>query len=527
MTDLDAILKRIGNLDEKGLSQLIEESDKFIAREGFSYWQPNPGFQTEAYYCGADEIGVGGEAGPGKTQLLIGLSLNKHKRSVIIRRTNKEGHALIDDFEKVLGFKPKLDKHDAFRLKGKKIRIGGCQNEDDKQKYKGDPYDLIGFDQVEDFTESQYLFIKQWNRSDDPKIKCHTIATINPPTEPSGLWVLRRWGPWLDPHHPRPARSGEIRWYTTINGEDTEVDGEGPHEVDGESVMAKSRTFIRGRLKENYALMRTGYSATTAASPEKYRAAYHEGDFESSLADVPNQVCPTSWVRAAVQRRGTHHPDIPMCAIGVDASGGGSDPMVIAMRYDGWYAELVEVKGKDIPQERAGKYCAGIVTSYRRDQAIVMVDMGGGYGGSLYEQLHENEIEVQAYKGAERSTARTKEGLLGFANKRTEVYWKFREALDPTQPEGSPIMLPDDPLLIADLCAPVFMEDRKLLQLEDKQQVIERLGRSTDRGDAVVMAWAAGPRYVQGGVALERLNRYRIRGRRPEVLMGRGKYNRR
>src|SRR4051812_13855711 len=45
---------------------------------------------------------------------------------------------------------------------------------------------------------------------------------------------------------------------------------------------------------------------------------------------------------------------------------------------------------------------------------------------------------------------------LGFANKRAEVWWKFREALDPDQPDGSAIALPPDPELRADLCAPTW-----------------------------------------------------------------------
>src|SRR6478752_6567613 len=52
------------------------------------------------------------------------------------------------------------------------------------------------------------------------------------------------WGPWLDRTHPNPAKPGELRWFTTINGEDREVDGPGPHMIDGQPVMARSRTFI-------------------------------------------------------------------------------------------------------------------------------------------------------------------------------------------------------------------------------------------------------------------------------------------
>jgi hypothetical protein len=46
--------------------------------------------------------------------------------------------------------------------------------------------------------------------------------------EAEGLWVIKHWAPWLDPLHPRPARPGELRWFTTgPDGEDIEVDGRG------------------------------------------------------------------------------------------------------------------------------------------------------------------------------------------------------------------------------------------------------------------------------------------------------------
>jgi hypothetical protein len=40
------------------------------------------------------------------------------------------------------------------------------------------------------------------------------------------------------------------------NGEDREVDGPGPHMIDGEAVYARSRTFIRATLSDNPDLAR-------------------------------------------------------------------------------------------------------------------------------------------------------------------------------------------------------------------------------------------------------------------------------
>lgn len=486
-------------------------------------WLPNPGPQTEAYFCEADELLYGGEPGGGKSDLAIGLSLTAHRRSLVLRRTNAEATKLFDRYEEIIGHTQGKNEQKGWRLGGRIIDIGGCQLEEDKQKRKGVPHDLKAFDELPDFTRSQFSFIKTWNRSTDPNQRCRVVATANPPTNPNGVWVIEYWGPWLDPGHPRPAKSGELRWYLVKeDGTEEEVEGPGPYRVGGKMVRARSRTFIRSRLQDNPDLAQTDYSNVLAAATGEVRGLA-SGDFESALGDVPNQCIPTQWVRLAM-REWEPKPQVgvPMCAIGVDASGGGDDPMMLAIRYDGWYAPLVEIPGKSIPIERAGKFGAGLVVSYRRDDAVVIVDMGGGYGGSIYEQLHENKIDAQMFKGAEGSVRRTEDKQYAFKNRRTEAYWRFREALDPSRPGGSPIRLPDDLALLAELTAPTFFEDRKVIELEPKDKVKQRLGRSPDRSDAVVMAWSAGGKIDSHYGVWQEDARARFRGgARPEVIRGR------
>ena len=490
---------------------------------------PNPGPQTDAYFSEADELLFGGEAGGGKSDLIIGLSLTEHDRSLVLRRTNKEAEKLFDRYAEILdGDRTGFNSQKGIVRDGRIIDIGGCQLETDKQKRKGIAHSLKAFDELVDFSETQYTFIIAWNRSSNPNQRCRAVATTNPPTRPEGMWVVRRWAPWLDPKHPNPAKDGELRWFTTINKVDTEVDGRGPHIVNGKEVYAKSRTFIRSKLADNPDLTRTEqYAATLDALPEELREAYREGRFDAGLKDAPMQAIPTAWIRDAMARW-TEKPmlGVPMCGMGVDCTGGGDDPMVISCRYDGWFDNLAVIPGRDIPPERVGKVSAGHVISYRRNKAIVVVDMGGGYGGALYETLKDNEIAAVPHKGAEATPKRTKDGQFRFYNKRSEVIWKFREALDPDQVGGSPIALPPDPILMADLAAPAFwvakVDGMAALQIEPKEKVCARIGRSTDRGDAVVMAWSAGPTYITDGDdwarKLEQEQGHTM-GRRPEVVM--------
>lgn len=522
MSALDEYLQRLGALPPEQLRQV--EQDALEATKSH-VWVPNPGPQTAAYFSEADELLFGGEAGGGKSDLGIGLSLTAHHRSLVLRRTNKEAEKLFDRYEEILKTDQGKNSQKGWRYKGRIIDIGGCQLESDKQKRKGIAHDLKFFDELVDFTESQYLFITTWTRSNIEGQRCRIVATTNPPTTPEGMWVVKRWAAWLDPNHPKPAKDGELRWYTTIDGKDTEVDGPGPHDVGGRQVMAKSRTFIRSKLSDNPDLTRTDdYRRTLDALPEELRAAYAEGRFDATLKDQPFQCIPTEWIRAAMERW-TPKPQrgIPMCGMGVDCSGGGADPMVTAMRYDGWYAPLIVTEGASIPKDRPGKYAAGVVVSYRADNCPVTVDMGGGYGGPLFETLRDNNVEVYGHKGAEAATGRTRDGQLGFWNLRSQVIWRFREALDPGQPGGSPIALPADQELLADLAAPTWKITPRGIQVEPKEDVVERLRRSTNKGDAVVLAWMKGPTHVTDGeawraAAAERSNWY---GRRPQVVMSR------
>jgi hypothetical protein len=512
MSQLAEILEALAALPEKDRQAVTREA---IEATKDMVWCPNPGPQTEAFYCEADELFYGGQAGGGKTGLEVGLALTEHKRSLLLRRTNKEADGLVKAIEEVVGHRNGYNSQkNSWRIGERIIDMGGCQLEEDRQKYKGDPHDLIAFDEVSDFTETQYTFIIGWNRSVIPGQRCRIVAAGNPPTRPEGLWVLKRWAAWLDPKHPKPAKPGELRWYTTDeSGREIEVDGPGPHLIGGEEVVARSRTFIPARLSDNPDLASTNYGAVLAALPAELRAAYRDGRFDAGLEDDPWQAIPTDWVLQAQERWGKVPPvGVPMCAIGVDVAQGGTDSTVLAQRHDGWFAPLHSVPGAQTP---GGTDVAGIVIARRRDNAKVVIDIGGGWGGDAYAHLKANGVDVDSYMGVKKSLRRTIDNQLTFTNVRTEAYWRLREALNPDQEGGSPIMLPDDRELLADLTAPTYSVKGGGLALEPKEDLIKRIGRSPDKGDAVVMAWFSGPKMAS------HYQQWKQRSAPPVVNMGR------
>src|SRR5690242_12665456 len=140
MQVLDDIIERVQGLPEPKRKAIKAEALKMT---GTMAWVPNPGPQTDAYFSEADETLYGGEAGGGKTDLLIGLSLTCHKKSLLLRRTNAEADKLIDRYVELLGSRVGWNgQENVWRLSGRTIDIGGCQHEDDKQKRKGIAHDL-------------------------------------------------------------------------------------------------------------------------------------------------------------------------------------------------------------------------------------------------------------------------------------------------------------------------------------------------------------------------------------------------
>jgi hypothetical protein len=144
--------------------------------------------------------------------------------------------------------------------------------------------------------------------------------------------------------------------------------------------------------------------------------------------------------------------------------------------------------------------------------------MGGGYGGAAKEHLEANRIHVVPFKGTHKPTGTSKFDGLKFKNARTQAYWRLREALDPTQRGGSSIALPDDPELVSDLTAIHFTTERGPIEITNKEEVKDLLGRSPDKGDAVVMSWFAGFKSLGGpkewATHMHGLNRHN----RPEVI---------
>lgn len=229
------------------------------------------------------------------------------------------------------------------------------------------------------------------------------------------------------------------------------------------------------------------------------------GDFDAGTDDDPWQVIPTAWVDAAMKRWKPYEEltdKLPMDSLGVDVARGGRDETIIMPRHGYWFGECVVYPGTETPD---GPTTAGLIIQNRRNQCPVHID-SVGWGASPLDFLTSNGVHVVGLNGASKALGFTKNGTkLAFRNRRSELWWRMREALDPEN--GMYISLPNDSRLRADLTMPKWELTPTGIAVQSKEKLIKDLGRSPDRGDAACYALVStkprdmkrGPKRVTGG----------------------------
>lgn len=451
-------------------------------------WLPQSKPQWQALLTRADEVFYGGAAGGGKSDLLLGMAIECHEHSAIFRRVYPNLTGLMRRAREIIhhpDWENKSDKIWNFP-DGRTIEFGAVQYEDDKRNWQGRPHDLKAFDEITEFSESQYVFICGWNRSTNPGQRVRVMCTGNPPIDDAGSWVIQRWAAWLDDKHPNPARPGELRWYATVQGKEREFPNGTPVEIEGETIYPHSRTFIPARLEDNIYLTRdTHYRSVIQSMPEPLRSMLLYGDFHAAKAPNPFQVIPTEWIRAA-QRRWMERekPKTPLTEVGIDAARGGNDFMTLARRYDNYFPPVKKWPGAQVPD---GPTAATYVHSElgREIPGVINVDVIG-VGSSTFDHIKPLYPNVVAVNVADGSDYRDKSGRLKMRNLRAELIWRMRDALDPMG--GDDLALPNDPEVLADLCAFTYQITPSGVLIEDKEAIKERIGRSPDVGEAILMA---------------------------------------
>lgn len=472
----------------------LAQVDRLLSRMT-PVWSPDPDNEPQslAYLSTADVLGFGGAAGGGKSELALGKALTQHRRTQIFRREGTELGGLIDRVAEILGHRRGLGgKPPIWRRPTptcELIEFCSVPHPGDEVKYQGRPKDFLVFDEAANFLEMVVRFVMGWVRTTDVDQRTQTLLTFNPPTTAEGRWVLTYFGPWLDKKHHHPAKPGELRWYAMVDGKEIECESSAPFEHEDTVVKPMSRTFFPSRVTNNKFLARTNYISQLEMLPEPLRSQMRHGDFVAGVEDDPYQVIPTAWIEAAQGRWQKLSVKPPMDSIGCDVAMGGRDNTALARRHGFWFDEPILYTGH---QSKDGPTIAGWCIAAQRDQAVIHIDLLG-VGAEPYGHLMQSNTQTVGVVFGETTHETTAGGRMGFVNVRALLWWRAREMLDPNANNG--IALPPDKLVLPDLAAPRWHPVGGKIQVESRDDIVKRIGRSPDVGTAIILAMLMTPKY--------------------------------
>lgn len=455
-------------------------------------WQPDPrnAPQCLAYELASqvDEMGYGGQAGGGKSDLALGLAGTIFHRSLILRKEFPNLRRLIERGNEIYPEYFVGNPKNEWRFEGRIITLGSVQHEKDWSKYQGWDSELLAVDEAAEAHEMAIRKISGWVRSSKGR---HTLLLLlfNPPTTPEGQWIVKKFAPWIDPEYPgTPAKSGEIRYFVQVDDTDEiEVQSAAPYIHNGKEYLPIRRTFIKASRFDN-PYLNAEYERRLNALPEPLRTQVRDGDFTVGMQDDRWQVIPTSWVLAAQERwKNTSKPAVALRAVGVDVAHGGADRTSIAKLYGTWFDEIISYPGVETP--RGADTANLVLQAMGNENAVIGID-AVGYGASAAEYLEDApNLRIMKINAGSGSDALDKSGKFAFANLRAEMIWKFREALDPENEEN--ICLPPSRRLRVQLCSMRYQLRSGKYFIEPKEDIRDRTGESPDDAESIIHGWHA------------------------------------
>lgn len=283
---------------------------------------PNPA-QARAHATEVDELLYGGAAGGGKTDYLIAEALAvclefPGAQVAIFRRTYPQlaelggiQYRLLDRLPQ-----PQVGRYNGqdrvWHLRnGSRIRLAYVARDADVTKFQGAEWALVAVDQVEQFTEFQYLYLLHRlrvsgdlaARMDAAGYRPKAICSANPGGVGHG-WVKRRW---IDPF---PAGGVVFRPAPTVD-----------------EPEPGTRVFIPARLEDNEHNVDASYRRRLEALPDDERRAMLYGDwnvykgqrfpgFRTGIHVVDPEDVPLKIARGVPRAIGIDYGlDAPFCAL--------------------------------------------------------------------------------------------------------------------------------------------------------------------------------------------------------------------
>lgn len=338
-----------------------------------------------------------------------------------------------------------------------KIRYGGLGDDpEDWRKLMSGEYGWIALDQAEEFTENEFLMLATRLRLKVPRR--FFLLTCNP----TQGWLKKRFIEQSLPDH----------------------------------------VFIQALPQDNIKNLPPDYiEKMRQILPPSLQKAYLEGDW--AAIQEPDEVFPYLKVYEAFHR---HLEPTPPVELGVDVARQGDDRTAIALRRGPKLELLGSYKGFDT-MRTCGEIWHLIrevvvpQAGYAAFNIVIKVD-ADGLGAGVVDRLQE-EVPLKEEWLKERlrsiipglslepkisvievhSAARPRDPSK-FKNLRAELYWEFREALDQIE-----IKAPSE--IISQFVSIKYkINSAGQIEIEPKEQIKKRLGRSPDEAEALIYAMA-------------------------------------
>lgn len=237
-------------------------------------------FEKQMLFCAVDDLEVmfGGAAGGGKSDALLMAGLmyhdQPHYRSLILRRRGTDlvkSGAILDRanswFSRMSGCHWRGGEKKWIFPSGATMQFGSMNNEIDKHSFDGSEFHYIGFDELGEFTPTQYLWMFSRLRKimDDP-----IPLRMRGATNPGGVSHHFLRDRFMTMEYARAFLAGEC--------EPAEVRDIRHHTSTGKLIKSK-RWFIPSKVRDNKALDADAYEASLSELDAVDRARLMSGDW--------------------------------------------------------------------------------------------------------------------------------------------------------------------------------------------------------------------------------------------------------
>lgn len=253
-----------------------------FGRETFSPHEPTVRQQLFLDLKDKEEVFYGGAAGGGKSDALIMDALAyvhvPNYSALLLRKTFKDlalPGALMDRAARwFTGIAQWSSENRRWTFPGGgTITFGHLEAENDKLKYQSSEFQYIGFDELTQFTETQYKFLFSRLRRPDEgaeelgQVPLRMRGASNPPHDPGGLWVKARFVPeGFQPDDAIPVKVWEKEHLDDWTGEKTKT------------------YFVPARLDDNPHIDRAAYDRSLSRMDPVTRAQLRRGDWQIAVS---------------------------------------------------------------------------------------------------------------------------------------------------------------------------------------------------------------------------------------------------